>query len=63
LIPTIAIVNGILSGIIQLPLAKTLDLWGRAEGFAIMVTLATLGLIMMAACKNVETYAAAQVRI
>lgn len=28
----------------------------------LMTALCTLGLVLMAACKNVETYAAAQVR-
>ncbi|CAL3967788.1 unnamed protein product, partial [Diplocarpon coronariae] len=37
-----------------------LDLWGRAEGFALMTVIATIGLLLMAVCRNVETYAAAQ---
>jgi hypothetical protein len=59
---TTSIVSSIVGGVIKLPLAKAIDLIGRPEGFAFMTLLATLGLIMMAACKNVETYAAAQVR-
>ncbi|TAQ84630.1 hypothetical protein B7494_g7035 [Chlorociboria aeruginascens] len=58
---TTSIVSGIVGGIIKLPTAKFVDLIGRPEGFIIMTGLATLGLIMMAACRNVETYAAAQV--
>ncbi|TVY47938.1 Siderophore iron transporter mirB [Lachnellula cervina] len=58
---TTSIVSGIVGGVIKLPAAKFIDLIGRAEGFAIFTFLATMGLVMMAACRNVETYAAAQV--
>ncbi|ESZ99000.1 hypothetical protein SBOR_0658 [Sclerotinia borealis F-4128] len=58
---TTGIVSSIIGGVFRLPIAKFIDLVGRAEGFAIMTVFATIGLIMMAACRNVETYAAAQV--
>jgi len=50
-----------MSGVFYLPVAKILDVWGRAQGFSIMVIIATLGLLMMAVCNNITTYAAAQV--
>lgn len=53
--------SSLIGGLIKLPLAKVLDIWGRAEGFAIMVVCLTVGIIMMAVCNNVQTYAAAQV--
>jgi MFS family permease len=53
--------SSIIGGLVQLPLAKVLDIWGRPQGYALMVFFLTMGLVMMAACKNVETYAAAQV--
>ncbi|KAG9232685.1 major facilitator superfamily domain-containing protein [Amylocarpus encephaloides] len=58
---TTNIVSGIVGGVFRLPTAKFIDLIGRAEGFALMTMLAMIGLAMMAATKNVETYAAAQV--
>ncbi|KAL2066675.1 hypothetical protein VTL71DRAFT_2747 [Oculimacula yallundae] len=61
LIPVIGIVSGIMSGVLKLPIAKLLDIWGRAEGFAFMTLIGTIGLLLMAVCKNVETYAVAQV--
>ncbi|KAI0405672.1 MFS general substrate transporter [Xylaria palmicola] len=61
LIPTIAIVSNILSGILKLPVAKIIDSWGRAQGFASTTLLASLGLLLMSLCRDVETYAAAQV--
>lgn len=49
------------SGLIVLPYAKLLNMWGRPQCFAMMVLSMTVGLIMMAACNNVQTYCAAQV--
>ena len=56
-----SIMSSIIGGITKLPLAKILDIWGRPQGFAIMVLCLTIGLIMMAACNDVRTYSAAQV--
>lgn len=56
-----SIMSSIIGGIAQLPLAKILDIWGRPHGFAVMLFLLTIGLIMMAGCNNVKTYCAAQV--
>ena len=58
----IYIVSNSMTAAIYIPLAKMLDLWGRAEGFLLMVTFATLGLIMMAASNGITTFCAAQVR-
>jgi len=55
------VMSSIIGGLSALPLAKILDIWGRPHGFAITTFLLVLGLIMMAACQNVQTYAAAQV--
>lgn len=61
LIPTIGIVASIMSGILKLPIAKVIDSWGRPQGLACMIVLATTGLVMMAASRDVKTYAAAEV--
>ncbi|KAI1410570.1 putative siderophore iron transporter mirB [Hypoxylon sp. FL1857] len=61
LIPTIAIVGSIMSGILKLPVAKMIDSWGRPQGLAAMIALATFGLVLMAACQDVRTFAASQV--
>lgn len=55
------VMSGIIGGVSKLPLAKILDVWGRPQGFLVVVLIMTVGLVMMAACNNVETYAAAQV--
>ncbi|CAJ2511705.1 Uu.00g073300.m01.CDS01 [Anthostomella pinea] len=58
---TTGVMSSIIGGVSKLTLAKILDVWGRPQGFMLTMLLMTLGLVMMAACNNVETYAAAQV--
>ncbi|KAL1953298.1 hypothetical protein VTO42DRAFT_3028 [Malbranchea cinnamomea] len=57
----VSIMSSLIGGIWKLPLAKILDIWGRPQGFFLMVGSLVIGLIMMAGCNSVETYAAAQV--
>ncbi|KAI0436598.1 siderochrome-iron transporter MirB [Xylaria telfairii] len=59
LLATTSIIATIVGGVIALPIAKIIDIWGRCEGFIIMVGLVVLGLILKAVSQNVETYAAA----
>lgn len=40
---TTSILSSIIGGVFKLPTAKFIDIIGRAEGFAIMTLLATLG--------------------
>jgi MFS family permease len=61
LLTVIQIVSNSMAAAVYIPTAKLLDLWGRAEGFAVMVCFATLGLILMAACRSLATFCAAQV--
>ncbi|KAL6352634.1 hypothetical protein LRP88_13101 [Fusarium phalaenopsidis] len=58
---TTSIVSNLVSGLIILPYAKLMNLWGRPQSFSIMIFIVTIGIIMMAGCNNVRTYAAAQV--
>ncbi|KAF3924413.1 hypothetical protein AA313_de0206836 [Arthrobotrys entomopaga] len=51
----------VMSGATYLPVAKILDLWGRPQGFFIMASMATLGLVLMAVTSSVQTFCAAQV--
>ena len=61
LTPTVGILSSVIGGVTNLTLAKILDVFGRPQGYLCCIFLATVGLIMMAACSNVEAYAAAQV--
>jgi hypothetical protein len=63
LLTVITIVASAMAGSIYIPMAKALDLWGRAEGFLVMITFCVLGLVLLAASKNIETYCAGQVRV
>ncbi|CAG8343088.1 unnamed protein product [Penicillium salamii] len=55
------VIASLVSALIKFPYAKLMDIWGRPQTFALGVGFLTLGLVMMAACKNVQTYCAAQV--
>jgi MFS family permease len=46
---------------VYIPMAKALDLWGRAEGFLLMGCFCVLGMIILAASHNITTYCAGQV--
>ncbi|KPM42786.1 Siderophore iron transporter mirB [Neonectria ditissima] len=61
LLAVIYIVANAMTAAVYIPLAKILDLWGRAEGFAIMTLFATLGMIIMATCHNLPVFCAAYV--
>ncbi|KAF2102359.1 MFS general substrate transporter [Rhizodiscina lignyota] len=61
LVPVIGIASNVMAGALRLAVSKMLDLWGRPQGVVVMTTIATLSLVLMAVCTNVQTYAAAQV--
>lgn len=63
LLNVIYVVADCMSAAVYIPLAKIMDVTGRAEGFATMAVFATLGLILMATCHNLPTFCAAYVRI
>ncbi|KAF6809828.1 siderophore iron transporter [Colletotrichum sojae] len=58
---TTSVIANITSGIIKLPYAKLLDVWGRPQCMATMVVFTTVGAVMLATCQNVEAYCAGQV--
>ncbi|KAF4982199.1 hypothetical protein FZEAL_2083 [Fusarium zealandicum] len=57
----VGIIASLFAGLSKIVFAKVMDTWGRPQTLLITMTLWTLGFIMMAGCKNVETYVAAQV--
>ncbi|RMZ81524.1 hypothetical protein DV736_g6652, partial [Chaetothyriales sp. CBS 134916] len=58
---TARILGTIIGGVIKLPIAKILNLWGRAEGFLLFVAVYELGMIILAACTGPSGYAAGYV--
>ncbi|CAN8098833.1 unnamed protein product [Discula destructiva] len=58
---TAAVAASVVGGIIKLPIAKLLNLWGRAEAFLFFVGVYELGMIILASCTNTNGYAAGYV--
>jgi hypothetical protein len=50
-----------LAGCIPLATSKFIDVFGRVEGFFLMLLIALVGMAIKAACKNMETYIAGHV--
>lgn len=61
LVSTTYIIAGLVPGLTKLAFAKFIDNFGRPQGFLLAVSVMTIGLIMFAACNNVETFCAAYV--
>ncbi|KIW13141.1 hypothetical protein PV08_08328 [Exophiala spinifera] len=61
LLTVIGVVSSSMTAAVFIPLAKALDVWGRAEGYLTMVVFCELGLILMAVSHNLATYCAANV--
>ncbi|KAI9052495.1 hypothetical protein LZ554_003839 [Drepanopeziza brunnea f. sp. 'monogermtubi'] len=55
------VVSNLVGGVSKLPLAKFIDVVGRPQGFLLMLIFTILALVLMVVCKNVQTFAAAQV--
>lgn len=43
LLSTTSVMSSIIGAVAKLPIAKIIDIWGRAEGYMLMVFLCTLG--------------------
>ncbi|KAF4122937.1 Major Facilitator Superfamily [Geosmithia morbida] len=61
LLTVIYIVANAMAAAVYIPMAKMLDVWGRGEGFLVMVAFATLGLVLMATSHGLSTFCAAEV--
>lgn len=60
-ISTAYILANIIGGVLKLPIAKSLNLWGRAEGFLLFVGVYLLGIIVIAASNGPNGFAAGYV--
>jgi MFS family permease len=56
-----SILSTIIGGVLKLPIAKVLNIWGRAEGFLIFVCVYLVGMIIIASSNGPNTYAAGYV--
>lgn len=60
-VSTANILASIIGGVLRLPIAKILNLWGRAEGFLLFAGVYLLGIIVIASCTGPNGYAAGYV--
>ncbi|KAB8272193.1 major facilitator superfamily domain-containing protein [Aspergillus minisclerotigenes] len=60
-ISTAAILATVVGGVMKLPIAKILNVWGRAEGMLVFTGLFLLGIIVLASCTGPSGYAAGYV--
>ena len=60
-VSTANILSSIIGGVLKLPIAKVLNIWGRAEGFLVFLVVYIVGLVIMASCKGPDGYAAGYV--
>ncbi|CAK7266885.1 Siderochrome iron transporter 2 [Sporothrix epigloea] len=58
---TAYILSAVIGGVLKLPIAKVLNIWGRAEGFFFFVGIYLLGMIIIASCNGPNSYAAGYV--
>lgn len=58
---TANILSVVIAGVLKLPIAKILVIWGRAEGFVIFFGVYLLGMIILASCSGPNGYAAGYV--
>ncbi|KAL5342240.1 major facilitator superfamily domain-containing protein [Aspergillus crustosus] len=56
-----SILSSIVGGVAPLALAKVIDIWGRVEGFVVMIVICVIGMIIKATCSTVQQYVAAHV--
>lgn len=62
LLNVVGIVSSSMTAAVYIPMAKVLDVWGRAEGFLLMLSFSVVGLAIAAGSQNLPTFCAAQVR-
>lgn len=60
-VTTANILSGIIGGVLKLPIAKLLNIWGRTEGFLVFLCVYLIGIIVMASCNGPNGYAAGYV--
>ncbi|KAI5296074.1 hypothetical protein KEM52_005809 [Ascosphaera acerosa] len=58
LITTVQTLSTIVGGVVALPIAKIINVWGRPEALSLLLLLEIIGLIIKAATKNIYQYAA-----
>lgn len=60
-VPTSAILASVVGGVVKLPVAKIVNIWGRAEALIVFTCLFLLGIVVLASCNGPSGYAAGYV--
>ncbi|KAI5305352.1 hypothetical protein KEM56_004645 [Ascosphaera pollenicola] len=58
LITTVQTLSTIVGGVVALPIAKIVNVWGRPEALSVLLLLEIIGLVVKAATTNIYQYAA-----
>ncbi|EME79287.1 uncharacterized protein MYCFIDRAFT_71925 [Pseudocercospora fijiensis CIRAD86] len=58
---TAQILSGIIGGVLKLPIAKLLNIWGRTEGYVTFLAVYLLGMVILASANGPDAYAAGYV--
>lgn len=58
---TAQILATIIGGVLKLPIAKVLNIWGRTEGYVVFLGVYVLGILIIAASNGPDSYAAGYV--
>ncbi|EXJ89926.1 hypothetical protein A1O3_02993 [Capronia epimyces CBS 606.96] len=61
LLGLIGTIQGVISAVMQQPLGKLADVYGRFELFTACIVIVTVGQVMLTASTNINVYAAAQI--
>lgn len=54
-------IGDVMAAATYLPMAKMMDVWGRAEGILVMELFLVIGLVLMVSCNSFAAYCAANV--
>ncbi|KAJ5133204.1 Major facilitator superfamily domain general substrate transporter [Penicillium atrosanguineum] len=60
-VSTSAILGSVVGGVVKLPVAKIVNIWGRAEALVVFTGLFLVGIIVLASCTGPNGYAAGYV--
>ncbi|GME92999.1 unnamed protein product [Ambrosiozyma monospora] len=56
-VTTANILATIIGGVLKLPIAKLITLWGRAEGLFVFLVIFEIGIVVLGSCKGPSSYA------
>lgn len=55
LVTTASIVSSVVGAVVKLPIAKMIDIWGRPQGYVVMIGVATIGTYLLNTSQSFPT--------